>query len=148
MKTVGNAGANDARLAASRLCQGHDGRKIALEIAPRNAEPGLKISSRPDPSVQFERRYDLVPVGADVLRQLRQRIGSSYRGDQAAVDRNFGQLRTLIPHRQDRTTEGAEQGCKGFGQRPCRLGTANNISLRSRRALDRASEYQRLDLVE
>src|SRR5215475_1912723 len=148
MAAVGNEGVDDARLGAGLLRQPRDGREIALEIAAGNAQAGREIGALPDAGVELERRYDLAPIGADALGKFRQRIGDRYRGDQAAINRNLGELGAFVSHRQNRTAEGAKDCGEGFRQRLRRIGAADDIALGSRRALDRASKHERLDLVE
>src|SRR5215831_17462469 len=148
MAAVGNEGLDDARLGAGLLRQSRDGREIALEIAAGDAQPGREIGALPDAGVELERRYDFAPVGANALGKFRQRIGDRYRGDQTAIDRDLGELRAFVSHRQDRTAERTEHRREGLGQRLGRIGAADDIPLRSGRALDRAAEHQRLDLVE
>src|SRR5262245_32808787 len=148
MAAVGNEGLNDARLGAGLLRQPRDGGEMALEITAGNAQPGREIGALPDAGVELERRYDLAPVGPDALGKFRQRIGDRDRGDQTAIDRDLGELGAFVSHRQDRTAERAEQRREGFGQRLGWIRAADDISLGSGRALDRAAEHQRLDLVE
>jgi len=119
MAAVGNEGTDDARLAAGRLRDPHDGGKVALEIAAGNTEAGSEVRPRSNAGIELERRHDLAPVGADALGKLRQGVGGADRGHQAAVDRDFGELRAFVSHRQDRA--------------------ADDISLRARRALGRGA---------
>src|SRR5262249_56039922 len=56
--------------------------------------------------------------------------------------------RALEGERREGGGGGGGRGSKGFGERLPRIGAADDISLGPGRALDRASEHERLDLVE
>ena len=82
-----------------------------------------------------------------VLADLGQRIGDRDRGHQAAIDRNLGQFRALVAHRQDRAAEASSTARMRGGSGRRRIGAADDDSARAWSRADRATEHQRLDLI-
>src|SRR3954447_5717937 len=65
--TIAQPGRDHARLGTPAVRQALDRRKVALQIAARDAKAGSKVGMRTDASIELESGSDLGPVGANPL---------------------------------------------------------------------------------